>query len=168
MIAGSISTASTCLRAVPERGRDVGARAGAENQDVVERVAEDGVRPLVEVFLLLDRRHRLVEDVVHLDDRVGALLADGDLVVRRPDRAARHDLNEAQRDREQRQADGHAGERLSLAGATLAARRRSRAHSRRATGRPTTNAIPNHHAGDSCEPGDDARTPPRRRGCRRC
>ena len=58
------------LRAVAQRGGDVGAAAGAEDQHVVERVAEHGVRPLVEVFLLLDRRHRLVKDVVHLDDGV--------------------------------------------------------------------------------------------------
>ena len=61
------------LDAVPQRRGDVGAGAGAEDQDVLERVAEHAVRPLVEVFLLLDRRHRLVKDVVHLDDGVGAL-----------------------------------------------------------------------------------------------
>ena len=76
------------LRAVVQRGGDVGAGAGAEDQHVLERVAERHVRPLVEVFLLLHRRHRLVEDVVDLDDGVGAVLADGDLVVRRPDGAA--------------------------------------------------------------------------------
>ena len=69
---GSMSTASTCLRAVPQRRRDVGAAAGAEDQHLVERVAEDRVRPLIEVFLLRDRRHRLVKDVIHLDDRVRA------------------------------------------------------------------------------------------------
>ena len=59
------------LDAVAERGGDVSARSGAENQHVLEGVAEDAVRPLVEVFLLFDRGHRLVKDVVHLDDRVG-------------------------------------------------------------------------------------------------
>jgi len=43
------------LRAVPQRRGDVRARSGAENQDVVERVAECGVRPLIEVFLPIDR-----------------------------------------------------------------------------------------------------------------
>ena len=95
------------LGAVPQRGRDVGAGAGAENQDVSNVSPNDRVRPLVEVFLLLDRRHRLVEDVVHLDDGVGAVLADGDLVVRRPDRAARHDVDDDQRRRQQRDVDGH-------------------------------------------------------------
>ena len=70
------------LRSVPERGGDVGAGPGAENQDLVEAVAEDRVRPLVEIFLLIERRHRLVKDVVHLDDRVGPVLADRDPVVR--------------------------------------------------------------------------------------
>ena len=59
------------LGAVHQRGRDVGAGAGAENQHVLEAVAKDRVRPLIEVFLLRDRGHRLVKDVVHLDDRVG-------------------------------------------------------------------------------------------------
>ena len=58
------------ITAVPERGRHVGPGTGSENQDVVEGVAEDGVRPLIEVFLLLDGGHRLVEDVVHLHHRL--------------------------------------------------------------------------------------------------
>ena len=93
------------LHAVSERGGHVRAGPGAEDQDVLERVAEHGVRPLVEVFLLLDRRHRLVKDVVHLDDRIGPVLADGDLVVRRPDRSTRHDVDQRQRAREQRDVD---------------------------------------------------------------
>ena len=88
-------------------GGDVGARAGPENQHVLEAVAKDRVRPLVEVFLLRHRGHRLVKDVVHLDDRVGAVLADGDLVVRRPQRAARHDVDEDQRDGQQGNVDEH-------------------------------------------------------------
>ena len=72
-----------------------------------KRVAEHAIRPLVEVFLLLDRRHRLVKDVVHLDDRVGPCLADGDLVVRRPDRTARHHVDEHQRSGEQHEIDAH-------------------------------------------------------------
>ena len=56
------------LRAVQERRRDVGAGAGAEDQHVLEAVAERRVRPLVEVLLARHRGHRLVEDVVDLDD----------------------------------------------------------------------------------------------------
>ena len=39
LMTGSISTASTCLAPVPERGGDVVARAGADDQHVVERRA---------------------------------------------------------------------------------------------------------------------------------
>ena len=47
-----------------------------------------------------------MEDVVDLDDGVGPLLADGDLVVRGPDRAARHRVDERQRSGEQDDVDG--------------------------------------------------------------
>src|SRR3954470_16844754 len=90
-------------RTVLQRRGDVGAAAGAENQHVIERVAEYRVRPLVEVFLVRDRRHRLVEDVVHLDDGVVAVLEHGDPVVRRPQAAALHAEDNRQREREQRE-----------------------------------------------------------------
>src|SRR4051812_18363437 len=69
------------LDAVAERRGDVRPRTGAENQRVLEGVAEHAVGPLVEVFLLFDRGHRLVEDIVPLYDRVRTRLADRDLVV---------------------------------------------------------------------------------------
>src|SRR6185295_6642560 len=56
--------------AMTKRGSDIGSGAGAEYQHVLKRVAEDAIGPLIEVFLLLNRRHRLVKDVVHLDDGV--------------------------------------------------------------------------------------------------
>jgi hypothetical protein len=96
-------------RAVPEGGDHIGPRSGAEDEDVLEGAAEHGVGPLVEVLLLLERRHRLVEDVVHFHDDVVGLVLDGDLVVRRPDRAARHDGNEAQRYRQQDHTGGDRG-----------------------------------------------------------
>ena len=58
------------LGAMPQRRGDVGPRPGAEDEHVLERVAEDHVGPLVEVFLLLHRGHRLVKDVVDLDHGV--------------------------------------------------------------------------------------------------
>ena len=70
------------LGAMLQRGGDVGSRARAEHEHVLERVAEHHVGPLVEVFLLFDRGHRLVKDVVDLDDGVGPVLADRDLVIR--------------------------------------------------------------------------------------
>ena len=95
------------LRAVPERRRHVGPRSRRPSTSTFsKRVAEHHVGPLVEVFLLLDRRHRLVKDVVDLDDRVGAVLTDGDLVVRGPQRSARHDVHEDERQRQQRDVDG--------------------------------------------------------------
>ena len=82
--------------AVAQRRRDVSARARAEDQHIVERVAEDGVRPLIEVFLLVDRRHRLMKDVVHLDHRVGAILEERDAVVGGPQAAAFHLVDDQQ------------------------------------------------------------------------
>ncbi len=132
-------------RAVLQRGRDVGAGPGAEDEHVLERVAEDRVGPLVEVLLVIDRRHRLVKDVVHLDDRVGAFLADGDLVVGRPDGAARHRVHEHERRGEKQQIDRHAREpRLlrcsrdpAIAGAEAPRRTPARTRST-ATARATT------------------------------
>ena len=85
------------LRAVLQRRGHVGARARAEDQHVLEAVAEHLVRPLVEVLLLPDRRHRLVEDVVHLHHGFLALRVRGDLVVRRPQRVARQPVRHAER-----------------------------------------------------------------------
>ena len=97
MIVGSISTASTCFapcfRAAATSVPDPAPRISTFSK----RVAKNGVRPLIEVFLVVHRRHRLVKDVVHLDDGVRSFVSDGDLVVRRPERAARHDVNERQR-----------------------------------------------------------------------
>ena len=73
---GSMSTASTCFAPWRSAAATSVPRARAENQHVVEGVAEDRVRPLIEVFLLRDGRHRLVKDVVDLDDRVRAVLED--------------------------------------------------------------------------------------------
>ena len=93
--------------AVLERRRDVRARTGAENQDLLEVVAEHHVRPLVEVLLRVDRRHRLVPDVVHLDHGLLPDRLHGDLVVRRPDRPALHVEDEPAGDHEAQ----HGGER---------------------------------------------------------
>ena len=92
-------------RAVLQCRCHVRPRAGTEHQHVLERVPEDHVGPLVEVFLLLHRGHRLVKDVVDLDDRIGAVLADRDLVIRRPQRPACHHVNEAERQHQQRNVD---------------------------------------------------------------
>ena len=92
--------------AMPQRRRDVSAGAGAEDQHVVERVAEHRVRPLIEVFLLVDRRHRLVEDVVDLDDRVRAVLEQRDAVVRRPQAAALHAIDDQEGCEEQHHVHG--------------------------------------------------------------
>src|SRR5438067_1780663 len=51
---------------------------------LLEKKNEHRVRPLVEVLLAIDRRHRLVEDVVNIDYVVVAILEDGDAVVGRP------------------------------------------------------------------------------------
>ena len=101
------------FRAVLQRRRDVRAGAGAEDQHLVEGVAEHGVRPLVEILLVRDRRHRLVKDVIHLDDGVRAVLEERDAVVGRPQAAALHAEDEQQRAGEQRQVGG-GDELLSL------------------------------------------------------
>ena len=89
------------LRAVQERGGDVGAGAGAEDQHVLEAVAEGRVRPLVEVLLARHRGHRLVEDVVDLDDGLLPFLDGRDLVVRRPGGAPRQPVHDDQRSAQQ-------------------------------------------------------------------
>ena len=82
------------MRAVLQRRGDVRAGAGPEDQHVIERVAEHRIRPLIEVFLVVDGRHRLVKDVVDLDDGIFPLLADRDLVVRGPEGVAAHHVDE--------------------------------------------------------------------------
>ena len=73
-IAGSISTASTCFAP----WRSAAATSVPEPAPRISTSSNESpktcVRPLVEVFLLLDRRHRLVEDVVHLHHGVGAVV----------------------------------------------------------------------------------------------
>ena len=99
-------------RAVLQGRRHVRARAGAEDQHVLEAVAEHLVRPLVEVLLLPHRRHRLVEDVVHLHHGFLALRVRGDLVVRRPQRVARQPVRHAERHGQAHQARGGPHPRL--------------------------------------------------------
>ena len=118
------------LRSVSERCGHVRARSGAEHEDVLERVAEHHVGPLVEVLLLIDRGHRLVKDVVDLDDGVGAVLADGDLVVRGPERAASHDVDQDERKCEEPDVDGREPRRRRRAALTAGARRLPRQQER--------------------------------------
>ena len=101
---GSISTASTRLAPCCSADATSVPDPGAEDEHVIETLAEDLVRPLVEVFLLPNRRHRLVEDVVHLHHGFLALRVRGDLVVRRPQRVARELVRDAERHGQQHQA----------------------------------------------------------------
>ena len=98
--------------AVQQCRSDVGARAGPQDQHALERVAEHRVRPLVEVLLLFDRRHRLVEDVVDLHHRLLRLGEGGDLVVRRPHRPRREAVDDA--DRHRQHDDARDGQRPTL------------------------------------------------------
>ena len=93
------------LGAVTERRGDVGSRTGSENQHIVEAVAEHGVGPLIEVFLLIDVGHRLVKNVIHLDDGVVAILGHIDFVVRGPQAVATHAMNDDQRCGQQQERD---------------------------------------------------------------
>ena len=85
---GSISTASRASAPCRSAAATSVPLPAPRINTLVEGVAEHRVRPLVEVFLLRHRRHRLVKDVVHLDDGVGLVLEDRDAVVRRPQAAA--------------------------------------------------------------------------------
>ena len=52
-----------------QRRRNVGARPGTEHQHV-SNVSLNTMYGHCRSFLVIDRRHRLVKDVVHLDDGV--------------------------------------------------------------------------------------------------
>src|SRR4029453_16079782 len=60
---------------------NIRSRACAEHENVLKRVSKSHVGPLVEVFLLAYRGHRLVKDVVHLYHHVPICSSKGNLVV---------------------------------------------------------------------------------------
>ena len=80
----------------------IGPAAGAENENVVERVAEHVIRPLVEVLFLVKRRHRLVKHVVDRHNRLRSVLDDADAVVGRPEAGTSHSPDQNGRRSEER------------------------------------------------------------------